>query len=165
MHAKNIFALVLVLFVFSLSATAFAHCEIPCGIYTDKMRFGMWLEQITTVEKSMNQIVELSKAGDKNYNQIVRWVTNKDKHADDIREIAVQYFLTQRIKPVMDKNDAAAVEKYNQSLAVLHHIIVHSMNAKQTTDLEHVEKLRGLVKKFYKLYFDEEMEEHLKDHH
>ena len=165
MHIKkNLSVLLFVLFV-GLSASAFAHCEIPCGIYGDKMRFEMWLEQITTVEKSMNQIVELSKAGEKNYNQIVRWVYNKDKHADDIREIAVQYFLAQRIKPVEDTNDQAAVTKYNESLTVLHHIIVHSMKAKQTTDLEHVETLRTLVEKFYKLYFDEEMEEHLKGHH
>ena len=123
--------ILLAVVLLGLSASAFSHCEIPCGIYTDKMRFGMWLEQITTVEKSMNQIVELSKAGDKNYNQIVRLVTNKDKHADDIREIAVQYFLPQRIKPVADANDKAANEKYAKQLQVLHHIIVHSMKAKQ----------------------------------
>jgi len=162
-NQKSIFAL-LAVFIIGLSASAFSHCEIPCGIYGDKMRFDMWLEQITTVEKSMNQIVELSQAGDKNYNQIVRWVTNKDKHADDIREIAVDYFLAQRIKPVADPNDKAAVEKYQKSLETLHHIIVYSMKAKQTTDLENVEKLRSLVADFYKLYFDEEMEEHLKEH-
>jgi len=162
-NQKSIFAL-LAVFIIGLSASAFSHCEIPCGIYGDKMRFDMWLEQITTVEKSINQIVELSQAGDKNYNQIVRWVTNKDKHADDIREIAVDYFLAQRIKPVADPNDKAAVEKYQKSLETLHHIIVYSMKAKQTTDLENVEKLRSLVADFYKLYFDEEMEEHLKEH-
>ena len=140
MSIKKSLFLLLVVFIVGLSASAFAHCEIPCGIYTDQMRFEMWLEQITTVEKSMNQIEKLSQAGDKNYNQIVRWVTNKDKHADDIREIAVQYFLTQRIKPVADANDVVANEKYAKELQVLHHIIVFSMKAKQTTDVQHVEK-------------------------
>jgi nickel superoxide dismutase len=161
---KKTFSILLALVVLGLSASAFAHCEIPCGIFGDKMRFDMWLEQITTVEKSMKQIEELSKAGDKNYNQIVRWVTNKDKHVEDIRDIAVDYFLAQRIKPVADPSDAAAVEKYNKSLEALHHIIVFSMKAKQTTDLENVEKLRSLVSDFYKLYFDEEMEKHLEEH-
>ncbi len=162
-NQKSIFAL-LTVFIIGLSASAFSHCEIPCGIFGDKMRFDMWLEQITTVEKSMNQINELSQAGDKNYNQIVRWVTNKDKHADDIRDIAVDYFLAQRIKPLADPSDAAAVEKYNKSLEALHHIIVFAMKSKQSTDLGHVEKLRSLVADFYKLYFDEEMEKHLEEH-
>lgn len=161
---KKSFSLLLALVIFGLSASAFAHCEIPCGIYGDKMRFDMWLEQITTVEKSMQQIIALSEEDDEDYNQIVRWVTNKDKHADDIRDIAVDYFLAQRIKPVADPGDAAAVEKYNKSLETLHHIIVYSMKAKQTTDLANVEKLRSLVADFYKLYFDEEMESHLEEH-
>lgn len=161
---KNSFSLLLALIVLGLSASAFAHCEIPCGIYGDKMRFDMWLEQITTVEKSMQQIIALSEEDDEDYNQIVRWVTNKDKHANDIRDIAVDYFLAQRIKPVADATDKAAVEKYNQSLEKLHHIIVFSMKAKQTTDLKHVEKLRSLVSDFYELYFDEKMEAHLEEH-
>ena len=39
-----------------------AHCEIPCGIYGDKMRIHMLKEHITTIEKSMKQIAELQKA-------------------------------------------------------------------------------------------------------
>lgn len=164
MKVIKVFAVMVSILVFGMAASLFAHCQIPCGIYGDKMRFDMLEEQITTVEKSMNQIVELSKAGDKNYNQIVRWVNNKDQHADDIIEIATQYFLAQRVKPVMDHSDEAANEKYAHELAALHQIIVHAMKAKQTTDLEHVEKLRSLVKSFYKLYFNEEMEEHMKEH-
>lgn len=159
MKSIRTFSVLTILLGFALSASLYGHCEIPCGIYGDKMRFDMWLEQIETVEKSMNSIMDLSKEDTKNYNQIVRWVTNKDKHADDIREIAVQYFLTQRVKPG-DVSDA----EYNKQLQVLHHIIVHAMQAKQTTDLEHVNKLRELVQEFYELYFDEEMEKHLEEH-
>ena len=160
MRSKSIPALLLAVFVIGATANVFAHCQIPCGIYGDKMRFDMWGEQITTIEKSMNQIIELSKAETPNYNQIVRWVSNKDKHADDIMEIALQYFLAQRIKPVADANDKAANEKYSAQLQTVHLIIAHAMKAKQTTDLEHVQKLRALVKQFYKLYYNEEMEEH-----
>lgn len=164
MRVKKSISILMILSASMLPTSLFAHCEIPCGIFGDKMRFDMWLEQITTVEKSMTRIVELSQAGDKNYNQIVRWVTNKDEHADDIRDIAVDYFLAQRIKPVADLNDKAAVEKYQKSLQALHHIIVHSMNAKQTTDLQHIERLRALVAEFYELYFDEKMKAHLEEH-
>jgi nickel superoxide dismutase len=128
------------------------------------MRFEMWEEQITTVEKSMKQIVALSKEDTKNYNQIVRWVNNKEKHANDIIEIATQYFLTQRIKPLKDHGDTEAATKYAHQLGALHEIIVYSMKAKQTTDLEHVTKLRELVKTFYKFYFNEEMESHMEEH-
>ena len=38
-----------------------AHCQIPCGIYGDIMRIDMLREHITTIEKSMTQINELSK--------------------------------------------------------------------------------------------------------
>lgn len=161
---KRFSFVLLIVFLPSFSSNTFAHCEIPCGIYGDKMRFDMWMEQITTVEKSMNEIIRLSEEAKPNYNQIVRWVSNKDRHADDIREIAVQYFLAQRIKPV-DPSDTEAYEKYGVQLKVLHHIVVHAMKAKQTTELSNVEKLRDLVKKFYFLYFNEEMEKHLQQHH
>jgi len=164
MKSKLIPALLMAVFVIGTTATVFAHCQIPCGIYGDKMRFDMWSEQITTIEKSMKQIIELSKAEPVNYNQIVRWVNNKDKHADDIMQIALQYFLAQRIKPAADANDKAANEKYAAQLQTVHHIIVQAMRAKQTTDLEHVQRLRTLVRQLYKLYFEEEMEDHLKEH-
>ena len=142
------------------TATAFAHCEIPCGIYGDEMRFDMIEENITTVEKSMNQIMELSKTGEKNYNQIVRWVTNKEEHARRIHDIAWQYFLTQRIKPV-DNPDSKEGKDYLNKLRLIHEITVHAMKAKQTTDLMHVEKLRKLNSEFYKAYFGKEHKRHM----
>ncbi len=162
-RTRFVFSFLIVMTLVSVSSV-FAHCEIPCGIYGDNMRFEMWMEQITTVEKSMEQIIALSKEGEKNYNQIVRWVTNKDKHADDISEIAVQYFLTQRIKPLVDNAGKEEKEKYASQLTVLHLIVVNAMKSKQTTDLAHVEKLRNLVKDFYQLYFNVEMEKHMEHH-
>jgi len=48
-------------FIFILSVQAYAHCEIPCGIYDDEMRIKIINEHIVTVEKSMKQIIELEK--------------------------------------------------------------------------------------------------------
>ena len=130
---------------------AFSHCEIPCGIYGDEMRFAMMKEDIATIEKSMKQIVELSKQASPNHNQIVRWVQNKEHHADKIRDVVTQYFLAQRVKPVLSKGSAEH-DAYLNKLKLLHEMIVTSMKCKQTTDLAHVEKLKQLLDAFSKAY-------------
>lgn len=144
----------IVVFVTTFSAFVYSHCQIPCGIYDDKMRFDMIAENLTTIEKSAKQIVELSKAEKPEMNQIVRWVNNKEKHADDTSHIISYYFLTQRITPA-DKSNAAAYEKYANKLALLHQMLVYTMKTKQSTDLTNIEKLRGLLSEFQTAYFAE----------
>lgn len=122
-----------------------AHCEIPCGIYDDQLRADLIAEHATTIEKSMKKIVELGKQDPVNYNQLVRWVSNKEKHADEIQHIVTQYFMTQRLKP-----DA---KKYSEKLAVLHKMLIYAMKCKQSTDVVHVSTLRSLTKEFEILYF------------
>jgi nickel superoxide dismutase len=129
-----------------LAGQAFAHCQIPCGIYGDQMRTDMIAEHIDTVEKSMNLIMELeNKDGPHNANQLTRWIMNKEDHAQKLQMIVYEYFLAQRIKAEMDK--------YTEHLKVLHAMIVEAMKCKQTVDLSHVEKLRELLKEFETLYF------------
>lgn len=125
------------------AGNALAHCEIPCGIYDDEARMTLILEHADTIEKSMKQIAELEK-GD-NANQLVRWVTNKEQHANELQHIVTQYFMTQRIK-----FDAA---DYDKKLAALHKLLVYSMKCKQTTDLANVDMLRQAAEEFHKLYF------------
>ncbi len=138
--------LVITLFLVVLSSSfIFAHCEIPCGIYDDKARITLMNEHIATIEKSMMKITDLSGQTPKEYNQLVRWVSNKENHANELQHIVTQYFMTQRIK--FDAKD------YEKKLTVLHKILVHAMKAKQTTDLEHISTLRSLVKDFEALYF------------
>ncbi len=130
----------------------FAHCEIPCGIYADSVRITLIKEHIKTIEKSMNQIVEISKSSTPNYNQLVRWINNKEEHAKKIQEIVSQYFLHQRIK-IVDEGQKEAYDKYQTHLALLHKMLVYSMKCKQTTDLGFIEKLRATVADFEKAYF------------
>jgi nickel superoxide dismutase len=111
-------------------------------------------EHITTVEKSMKQVEALGKESPVNSNQLVRWVNNKEEHAQKIQDIVTEYFMAQRIKP-KDQSDADAHAKYLKQLMLLHHIQVHAMKAKQSTDLSHIEHLRTLVKKFRLVYFGE----------
>jgi len=122
-----------------------AHCEIPCGIYDDEARMGLLAEHITTMEKSMKTITDLQNTQPLNYNQLVRWIMNKENHADAFQEIVSQYFMTQRIKTDM--------KNYNKILTVLHRMLIYAMKCKQTTDLSHIETLRTLLKELQALYF------------
>jgi nickel superoxide dismutase len=151
--------------ILAISVTAaWAHCQIPCGIYGDQMRFDMLAEDITTIEKSMNQIIELSSDPGKNANQLIRWVTNKDYHGDKFADTILEYFLQQRISPA-DAKDKAAWDSYTHKLVLCHQMLVEAMKAKQTTDLDHVANLRNLLDDFHDAYFTEEEHEHLKEHH
>lgn len=135
-----------------MSQFLFSHCQVPCGIYDDQMRIKMIAEHITTMEKAMNQVMELSKESKPNYNQIVRWVVNKEKHAEELSDIVTYYFMTQRLKPV-PKTDTKHYANYQQQLELLHHLLFYTMKAKQSTDLTTIEKLRELLKKFEEAYF------------
>jgi nickel superoxide dismutase len=140
--------------VFGFAGAQFlsAHCQVPCGIYDDQARIKMIAEHITTIEKAMKQVIKLSKESSPNYNQVVRWVFNKEKHAEELSDIVTYYFMTQRLKPV-DKTDAKHYAGYQKKLELLHHLLVYSMKAKQTTDLKVIEELRVLLKKFEEAYF------------
>jgi nickel superoxide dismutase len=142
----------------------YAHCQIPCGIYNDELRVELIQEHIQTIEKSMTEIVGIGKESPVNYNQLVRWIDNKEKHADEIQEIVTQYFMTQRVKPV-DPKDEAAYAMYVKQLSILHAMLVEAMKAKQTTDMEHVEKLKTLTSEFHEAYFGKADKEHLEKHH
>ena len=143
-------AIALVLLVFS-SVSVFGHCEIPCGIYGDEERFKAIVEDLKTIEKSMIQIQSLSSDPNNHMNQLVRWVNNKEKHADHIRDTVAQYFLAQRIK-VPTAGDAAAEEVYSQKLSLLHKMVVYAMKCKQTVDTGHVKNLHKYLDLFQKLY-------------
>lgn len=140
----------------AIAVPAAAHCQIPCGIYDDQLRVQLIEEHILTVEKSMKMIVELGSAETVNYNQLVRWVNNKEAHAQEIQDIVTAYFMAQRIKPPEDHSDDAAVKEYMHKLALLHAIQIHAMKAKQGTDLGEIETLRKLTSEFRKAYFGEE---------
>lgn len=131
-----------------------AHCQIPCGIYDDELRVQLIEEHIGTVEKSMQQIVALGKEQPVNFNQLVRWVNNKEQHAQEIQDIVTAYFMAQRVKPKAENDDGRAL--YVSQLTLLHHLQIHAMKAKQSTDLAEVETLRSLVLEFRKAYFGEQ---------
>src|SRR6056297_2428749 len=85
-------------------ATVQAHCQVPCGIYGDQLRFQQMLEDQQTIAKSQTLINDLS-AGSldaQGHNQLARWVVTKEEHAQRIQTTIAEYFLAQRIKPDAD---------------------------------------------------------------
>jgi len=143
MNKTSKYLTVFVLFALTAATTIQAHCQIPCGIYDDQMRIHLMEEHVATLEKSMKQI-----EAETNQNQTVRWVMNKEKHADELSEIVTYYFMAQRIKP--------GCEGYAVKLSQLHEMLVYSMKAKQTTDLANVEKLKELIRDFEHSYLGKE---------
>ncbi len=141
--------------ILGVAPTVRAHCQIPCGIYDDELRVQLIEEHITTVEKSMDQVTALGKESPVNYNQLVRWVNNKELHAQEIQDIVTAYFMAQRVK-VPAQREGEAWEAYVTQLSLLHQIQVAAMKAKQTTDPQWIAELRSLVKAFRTTYFGDE---------
>lgn len=126
------------------------HCQVPCGIYTDQLRFEAMLEDTKTIAKSIDQIADLSKKmrGDELdpmvINQASRWVTTKEEHASHIQEVIGQYFLAQRIKS--DKPE------YTNQLITAHKVIVAAMKTKQAADPATAEALKKSILDLYRAY-------------
>ena len=134
------------------------HCEVPCGIYADQMRFEQMLEDTTTIAKAITNVVEFSKkmsagpATAKDINQVSRWISNKEKHATNIQHIAAQYFLTQRIK--------SKSENYTKQLAAAHSVMVSAMKCKQDADPETAKNLKNAIYDLYRAYEGKEPKFH-----
>ena len=125
----------------------YAHCQIPCGIYDDYARVQAMLEDAATVEKSATLIAELAGKSDaQSQNQLVRWVMNKEHHAQKIISTISDYFLTQRVKP--DQKD------YAERLAKHHAVIVAAMQAKQNADVKFAKALKASIEALAGYYPD-----------
>jgi nickel superoxide dismutase len=141
------------------------HCQVPCGIYGDKMRIDMLMEDAATIEKAMASIQtrqEDDAPSGANTNQLVRWVMNKESHAQNIQDTVASYWLAQRVKA---PKDAAGADKYHAQLTSMHRITVAAMKCKQTTDKSHVEALRAAALEFSATYFNAEDLKHIQSHH
>ena len=127
-----------------------AHCEVPCGIYADQLRFEQLLEDQATIAKAIVQINELSGKDDAlSRNQLVRWVNTKESHATNTQHIIAQYFLAQRIKP---GSNAATNKAYIAKLVAAHAVIQTAMKCKQTVDPTVAKKHHAAILGLYRAY-------------
>ncbi len=133
----------------------FAHCQIPCGIYSDAMQIIQIREDLNTIKKSIEMINSLSRKSDpQTLNQIGRWINSKEKHAQNIQDIISNYFLTQRVKQ--------SSKNYENELITLHQLLVSVMKCKQSVDKINVKNSNKLLDDFSEFYFDEHGIDHLK---
>jgi len=123
----------------------FAHCQVPCGVYGDSARFTQMLEDQTTIAKAIAQIVGLAGKKDaQSANQLSRWVSTKEDHANKIQKIIAEYFLIQRIK--------SSSEKYEDLLKGAHSVMVAAMKCKQGVDADSATGLKSAIENFQSIY-------------
>ena len=138
-------AFILIAITLLLPSIALAHCQIPCGIYDDHARVEQLSEDVNTIEKAVKEINSLSSKNDAlSKNQLVRWVMNKEEHAQKIIDTISGYFLTQRVK--------SEQKDYQKRLADHHSIIVNAMKVKQSVDKKVVDQLRVAVNQLANYY-------------
>lgn len=140
---KTFWVLAITLTVYS--PVTYSHCQIPCGIYDDYARIKTMLEDVATTRKAVKLITELSgKSDPQSNNQIVRWVMNKENHAQNIISTISDYFMTQRIKPEQ--------KEYVEKLKKHHAAIVAAMKVKQHADMKYVDTLEASIKALLPYY-------------
>lgn len=140
---KTVMVLAVSLIIYS--PIAYSHCQIPCGIYDDHARVKTMLEDVATARKAIDLIAELSKKSDaQSNNQIVRWVINKESHAQNIILTISDYFLTQRVKPKQ--------KDYIERLKKHHAVIVAAMKVKQNADMTYVDALEASIEALLPYY-------------
>ena len=160
MKIRNIIAISIIFAAFGLNKIH-AHCQVPCGIYDDAVRIIQIREHVTTIEKAMNKIEQLTsdETSAQNFNQLVRWINTKEEHATFIQSIIADYFLAQRIKH--KKNNEPGRQQYVDQTLLLQQIIVAAMKSKQSIDKSGPESVSILLNQFVELYFDEHGKNHL----
>ena len=103
------------------------------------------LEDAATTRKSVKLIAELSGKSDaQSNNQIVRWVMNKENHAQNVISSISDYFLTQRVN--------SKQEDYVERLKKHHAVIVAAMKVKQNADMKYVDALEASIKELLPYY-------------
>ena len=124
-----------------------AHCQVPCGIYGDELKFNELEQHIETIHKAGAQIRSISSKSPlsaQEQQQLIRWTTNKEDHAQKIIDEVAHYFLAQRI--------ALEADHYEEKIELLHHIIVYAMKSKQSTESEPNQILSTKLSTFKELY-------------
>ena len=141
----------------------YAHCQVPCGIYNDALRIAQIQEDFKTIEKAMEQINQLSNSTNvQDLNQYIRWVNTKEDHASRIQETVSDYFLIQRIKAKIIKEDKA-YNSYVEQTTILHQLMVRAMKCKQTVNQNNVKNGLELLDRFVNKYFDDHGRKHIKE--
>ena len=136
--------LMITILAFTSTHYAKAHCQIPCGIYDDQLRIELMEEHAGTIKKSIQSMNSSTEPS-----QQVRWTINREEHADQLTEIVVDYFLTQRIKK--------SAPDYEKTVVQLHQIMQQIMRCKQKQEVEQADQLLEMIHDFEHLYLKDKV--------
>lgn len=130
------------------STIAYAHCDIPCGIYDPHQA---QIAALTTIRMAdlITELKGLHASDDHHHNtehDLIRIVNVKDQHAEICkREVAViwgDYF-----KPEM-------IEKHPHLHELVHSIMQTASKTRQSDERANGEKLLELVNEFAKIFWE-----------
>ncbi len=150
---SRVTALAIVVAGCAAPSVALAHCQVPCGIYGDQLRFEQLLEDAKTIAKAQAQLNELLAEGQptaQSVNQMARWVMTKEEHAGRVQDTMQAYFLAQRIK--------ADSPRYIEQLKATHTVITSAMKCKQSADGTTAKALEEAIFDLYRAYEGKEPE-------
>jgi nickel superoxide dismutase len=150
---SRVTALAIVVAGCAAPSVALAHCQVPCGIYGDQLRFEQLLEDAKTIAKAQAQLNELLAEGQptaQSVNQMARWVMTKEEHAGRVQDTMQAYFLAQRIK--------ADSPRYIEQLKAAHTVITSAMKCKQSADGTTAKALEEAIFDLYRAYEGKEPE-------
>lgn len=123
--------------------TAYAHCDIPCGIYeTDTM-----MHSAETCRRMIQKISELGSLDNlEKHNTMIRSVMNKERHAQKVKDelyiLWSDYFKPEHIDAYPDLHDR------------LWKAAKQASTVKQTVSMEEAEALITLVHDIAHLFAD-----------
>lgn len=123
--------------------TAYAHCDIPCGIYeTDTM-----MHSAETCRRMIQKINELGNLDNlEKHNTMIRSVMNKERHAQKVKDelyiLWSDYFKPEHLEAYPNLHDQ------------LWKAAKQASTVKQTISMEETEKLIAMVHEVAHLFAD-----------
>lgn len=123
--------------------TAYAHCDIPCGIYeTDTM-----MHSAETCRRMIQKISELGNLDNlEKHNTMIRSVMNKERHAQKVKDelyiLWSDYFKPEHLEAYPNLHDQ------------LWKAAKQASTVKQTISMEETEKLIAMVHEVAHLFAD-----------
>lgn len=120
------------------------HCQLPCGIYHDDLRFASLEEDVQTLSKAIVEIKANGGGSPLENNQLVRSVNLKDEYSDKIAQTITFYFLQQRLTPNQENLDPLLRSAFN--------ILVLARKVKASVDPNLISQLQEQITQFKKLY-------------
>lgn len=134
--------------LFFITSPLIAHCQLPCGIYHDDLRFAQLEENIQTLNRAIKGILDSGAHTPLAENQRVRWIILKEENADQFVQVLTTYFLQQRLKPDQ--------EGFDQMLFLVYQMMQTSMLIKQQVNGDLVDRLQSLLSTFRQTYSSNE---------